>query len=224
MLRFVFVLLLTTNVSSVIAADCVKPSIPAYSFTGFYSDISDDLNGEALKSALNETIRNQTRLLYRCVWEAVSEADQDPDDSGNVILIYTRRSIPKTSRASGDHQNQKNYWNREHVWPSSHGVKNTAAHTDLHHVFAADATVNSSRGDKDFDEGGNAHHECEECRTDGDSWEPPDDIKGDLARVLFYMAVRYEGNDSSGADDLELVNRVTDSRTPFLGVLSTLLE
>jgi serine protease len=103
-------------------------------------------------------------------------------------------------------------------------VKDTAAHIDLHHVFAADSTVNSSRGDKDFDKGGNPHHECDDCRTDRDSWEPPDEMKGDVARVMFYMAVRYEGNDSSGADDLELVNRVTDSRTPFLSVLSTLLE
>ena len=224
MIRYLFTVLLLTPGFSALAADCSKLSVPALLSDTHYSSITKDLSGVALKSALNRLVRHQTRLLYRCVWEAVAEANQDPVNSENVLLVYTRRSIPKSARASGNNQNQKDYWNREHGWPSSHGVKDTAAFADVHHIFAADGAVNSSRGDKDFDDAGNPHHECDDCRADGDSWEPPDEIKGDIARVLFYMAVRYEGNDLSGAEDLELADTVTDSRTPLIGVRSTLLE
>ena len=223
MVRYLLTIALVVSDIPVLAADCLKPSVATYSFDAHYSRVTENLRGPALKTALNQSIRHQTRLLYRCVWEAVAEANQDPVNSENVLLAYSRRSIPKSARAGGDNQNQKDYWNREHVWPASHGVKNTAAFTDLHHIFAADATVNSSRGDKDFDNGGSRHKECKGCRTDADSWEPPDEIKGDIARVLFYMAVRYEGNDSSGADDLKLVNTVTDSKSALMGVRSTLL-
>lgn len=53
--------------------------------------------------------------------------------------------------------------------------------------------MNTSRGNKYFDVGGKRHHECELCFTDRDSWEPPHVVKGDVARVLFYMQFRYIG-------------------------------
>ena len=68
----------------------------------------------------------------------------------------------------------------------------------------ADRSVNSSRSNKYFDVGGAKHDECDACLTDRDSWEPPNEVKGDVARILFYMDVRYEGQDASGAGDLQL--------------------
>ena len=51
-------------------------------------------------------------------------------------------------------------YNREHVWPVSLGAADgTPAHTDLHHIFACDANVNSARGNRPYDE-------CEgDCNT-----------------------------------------------------------
>ncbi|MDP3131074.1 MAG: endonuclease, partial [Bacillota bacterium] len=46
-------------------------------------------------------------------------------------------------------------------------------------------------------------------------------IKGDVARMLFYMAVRYAGE--SGEPDLELVNGLTDALSANIGDLATLL-
>jgi hypothetical protein len=57
------------------------------------------------------------------------------------------------------------------------------------------------------------------------SWEVPDAFKGDVARMLFYMDVRYEGTGGDGTPDLTLVNtKTTDSRRPELGRLCTLLH
>ncbi|MGL5850771.1 MAG: endonuclease I family protein, partial [Phycicoccus sp.] len=92
--------------------------------------------------------------------------------------------------------------------------------TDVHSLRPEDVTVNSDRGNKDFDLGGSAVAQCSSCRSDGDSFEPPAAVRGDVARMLFYMAVRYNGDD--GFEDLELDDGVGAS-APLLGDLSVLL-
>jgi serine protease len=85
--------------------------------------------------------------------------------------------------------------------------------------------VNEARNDRDFDNGGRQHGECRACRLDADSWEVPATVKGDVARMLFYMDVRYEGTGGDQTPDLKLVNtKTTDSRRPELGRLCTLLR
>lgn len=109
-----------------------------------------------------------------------------------------------------------------HVWAQSRGGFTTSAGpgTDLHHIRPEDVTVNSIRGNKDFDNGGSAVSGCTDCWTDGDSFEPRDAVKGDVARMLFYMAIRYEGDD--GFTDLEMSSTVGTSSSR-LGDLETLL-
>ena len=101
-------------------------------------------------------------------------------------------------------------WNREHVWPRSHGFPSEGqlAHSDIHHLRPADVTCNSDRGNLDFDESDVAHPECA-SRRDADSFEPRDAVKGDIARMLFYVDVRYAGAD--GVPDLTLID--ADSAT-----------
>ena len=55
-----------------------------------------------------------------------------------------------------------------------------------------------------------------------DTFEPPDVAKGDVARAMFYMDVRYAG-DTDGEPDLQLVDEVNTSGTQ-LGKLSTLIH
>ncbi|MFD1045384.1 endonuclease I family protein, partial [Kibdelosporangium lantanae] len=83
-------------------------------------------------------------------------------------------------------------------------------------------SVNAARGNKDFDTGGSAVAECSGCRTDADSFEPRDAVKGDVARMIFYMAVRYEGGD--GFPDLEMNNSVDNGTKPNIGRQSVLLQ
>lgn len=186
--------------------------------TGYY-ERAQGKKGVALKKALNDIIDNHTELSYSKVWEGLRDTDQDPNNPNNVILLYTGRSQSKYDNGGGINQ-----WNREHVWAKSHGDFGTrkGAGTDLHHIRPTDVTVNSSRGNKNFDEGGSRHREAPECFSDADSFEPRDEIKGDVARMLFYMATRYEGE--HGEIDLEVSEYLNNTKSPFHGKLSTLLK
>jgi hypothetical protein len=85
-----------------------------------------------------------------------------------------------------------------------------------------DASVNSDRGNKDFDEGGQQHSEATGCYYTSSTWEPRDAVKGDVARIILYMDVRYEGD--NGELDLTAVDEINTSPAPEHGRLSTLLE
>ncbi|WP_069203032.1 chitobiase/beta-hexosaminidase C-terminal domain-containing protein [Bacillus testis] len=196
----------------------VLPSAPETDADGYYAN-ADGKTGEELKTALHNIIKGHTQLTYDEVKYALRDTDEDPNNPDNVLLLYTGRSQAKDTFGSGVDD-----WNREHVWAKSHGQFGTAKGpgTDLHHLRAADASVNSSRGHLDFDNGGTPHKEATDNKYDSDSWEPADRVKGDIARMLFYMAVRYEGTD--GEIDLELADRVSTYPEPLHGKLSVLLE
>jgi endonuclease I len=176
------------------------------------------LTGAALKSELHSIISTGTKLTYDQVWDALKVTDQDPANANNVILLYSGRSQSKTA-GGGD----ANDWNREHVWAKSHGDFGTATGpgTDVHHLRPEDVTVNSVRGNKDFDNGGSAVSEAPDSYTDADSFEPRDAVKGDVARMIFYMAVRYEGDD--GFANREMNDSVANGTAPYMGKLSVLL-
>ncbi len=189
--------------------------------TGYYASIGSQ-TGIDLKSALNDIIDNHTELSYGEAYDALIVTDRDPNNVNNVILLYTGKSSNGPIQYDGG---SNDGWNREHVWAKSHGDFGTTegAGTDIHHLRPADTTVNSARGNKEFDNGGTYHSEATECKTDTDSWEPRDEVKGDVARMMFYMAVRYEGE--HGEIDLVLSNDINDdSAAPTHGKLSTLLE
>ncbi|WP_030418167.1 endonuclease [Streptomyces sp. SCSIO 75703] len=173
--------------------------------------------GDDLKAALHTIISDQTKLSYAAVWDALKDTDQDPGNSANVILLYSGDSRAK-SRNGGNTGD----WNREHVWAKSHGDFGTATGpgTDLHHLRPADVQVNSSRGNKDFDNGGTPVPGGGGSLGDSDSFEPRDAVKGDVARMIFYMAVRYEGDD--GWPDLEVNGSVGNGSKPFIGKLDVL--
>lgn len=187
--------------------------------TGAYYDAAIGKTGAALKSALHNIIDDHTEISYSNVWTALRETDEDPNNSNNVILLYTGRSQSKFTNGGN-----VNDWNREHVWAKSHGDFGTSmgAGTDLHHLRPTDVSVNGTRSNLDFDNGGNEHSEASGNYYDSDSWEPRDSVKGDVARMLFYMAVRYEGD--SGELDLELNNKVNNGTAPYHGKLSVLLQ
>ena len=226
--------------------DFGPPSNPTYGFV--QPDIPQDyyaeaigLAGDDLKEALHQIIANHIPYPYTSsstdTWDILQDSDQDPENNNNILLVYTNRSQDKGYRdGSGNYSQyengngtQSNSWNREHIWPKSHGFPNQddIAYRDVHNLKPCDRSVNASRGVKDFDNGGNNHDEALSCLTDFDSWEPADFVKGDVARILFYMVVRYDPgyNNYNETFDLELVDYTTpDNFDPILGKLSTLLE
>ncbi|GLZ29420.1 hypothetical protein Lesp02_16100 [Lentzea sp. NBRC 105346] len=186
---------------------------------GGYYDPAIGKTGEQLRDALHTIIKSQTKLSYDQVWDALKNTDQDPANTANVILLYSGVSRSK-SLNGGDPDD----WNREHVWAKSHGDFGTATGpgTDLHHLRPEDVSVNSARGNLDFDNGGSAVSQCSDCWADSDSFEPRDAVKGDVARMIFYMAVRYEGDD--GFADLEPNDSTSNGTAPYIGRLSVLKQ
>ena len=200
---------------------------------GYYSGING--YGTSIKGQLHTLIKNThtTQYTYDGAKVQLYYTDEDPANSNNVIEIYTGWSINRNSFGSGTTD-----WNREHTWSKSHGdfgdVK--PAGTDLHHLRPCDATVNSAKSNKDFDTGGTAYTDASPppgytgstgCFTTTETWEPRDADKGDVARMIMYMAVRYDGDDSNMTTDLELVDHTysdAGSNLPYYGKLSTLLQ
>ncbi len=199
-------------------ADANRPAAAEALDDTYYQDAVGK-TGNELKAALHGIISEQTKLSYDQVWDALKTTDQDPDNAANVILLYSGRSQAKDANGSGDDQ-----WNREHVWAKSHGDFGTATGpgTDIHHLRPADVSVNSTRGNKDFDKGGSEVGEAPGNFTDDDSFEPRDAVKGDVARMILYMAVRYEGGDDF--PDLEPNDQVNNGSAPLMGRLSLLKQ
>ncbi|RXQ90413.1 T9SS type A sorting domain-containing protein [Ancylomarina salipaludis] len=199
-----------------------------------YYDSASGLSGDALKSALNNIIKGHTEYPYSStstdVWDILKEADRDPNNPDNVLCIYSKFSI----NAAAEYNNGDG-WNKEHVWAKSRGDFGTTMGpgTDLHHIRAADVSTNSARNNRNFDEastpyvdnGGSNNGPTPAYTSDVDwVWEPPADVKGDVARMLMYMTVRYEGFD--GEPDLELQEDYLDasSKAPGQARLSTLIQ
>ena len=201
---------------------------------GYYTAAMDK-SGTELKAALNTIISDlHIKLPYSSssfdTWDALRQADEDPTNSDNVILLYTGRSQFKDTQSGSntvDGFPTSDQWNREHVWPKSQGGfndKNAYGYTDIHHLRPADSSINSERSSRQYVEGGDPTSESPEAgnKKATGTFEPRDDVKGDVARMIFYMATRYEGNDPI-TPDLELVVGPTTDNSRF-GDLCTLLR
>jgi endonuclease I len=165
-----------------------------------YYDNAEGLYGDALIEALNIKLNNGfSGVTYGEARYILDESDMDPNNSNNIILVYLRTSI------SGIWDSGET-WNREHVWPQSllgesadNGTVNIAS--DLFNLMPSNSGENSSRGNQPYS-----------AIVSG--YEPHDDVKGDVARALFYMMIMYE--------ELELVN--TAPGLYEMGYLDELLE
>ncbi|PKG56997.1 endonuclease [Shewanella sp. GutDb-MelDb] len=205
-----------------------------FDITTYYAsaNAADNTDMVEFKKAINKDISaRHKQLSYAEVWTALTFTDEDPANANNVILLYKGNSIPKNQNASG--VNNPDYWNREHVWAKSHGFPKSSQHgyTDIHHLRPSDTSMNSQRSNNDFDNGGSAVAEAPDNLKNGSiSWEPREAVKGDVARMMFYMDTRYEVGSDTDMPDLVLVDRTgtatnsDNSKPGEMGKLCTLLE
>jgi endonuclease I len=188
---------------------------------GYYNG-TEGKTGSELKDALNDIISGHMEWAYFYADHVFLSSDADPNTPGNVITVYKGSSVDGGNYGTGG-----DFLNREHVWAKSHGQFGTDLPTggDLHNLKPADGSVNVDRSNKDFDNcqtTGTQHPEATGCYYTSDAWEPRDEVKGDIARIIFYMATRYEGE--NGEVDLEVNDQVNNSPNPYHGRLSALLQ
>lgn len=186
--------------------------------TGYYNG-TEGKTGDELKTALHEIINEHVAFSYFASKTIMKFSDADPNNPENVILVYTGRSQDNNDYGTGGNQ-----INREHVWAKSHGNFDGLApmHGDVHNLKPCDASVNQDKSNLDFDNGGTQHQEATGCYFTSSTWEPRDEVKGDIARIIFYMDARYEG--TNGEIDLTVVDEINTYPLPEHGKLSTLLE
>lgn len=170
-------------------------------FNGYYKGITATNNKELfeqLSKLLNQYPYTEN-TTYNQVWSIVREADIRPEVSSNYIsgiygYYFERKIDGKMIRKLSPDGNEKTY-NREHVWPQSRlsiSREEKASYvgrgiaTDAHNLRASGVNINKYRGNLDFEDGtGRAH------LVNG-GFYPGDMSKGDVARILLYMAVRYK--------------------------------
>jgi hypothetical protein len=199
----------------------VIPTIPA----GYYDSL-EGLSGAALKQAVQDIIANPLVVRahnYGDIEFILKESDKNPDNSNQVWCMYVESPKPILDYQVGS--SNIGVWNREHIFPQSRGGFSdgtsstsdgilawsptnandiSAGHADAHHIRAEDGAENSLRSNRNYgiDYNGPAGN--------SGSWH------GDVARSLFYMAVRYNG--------LTLVNgNPPDVIVGQIGDLATLL-
>ena len=176
-----------------------------------YYNSANGLTGNQLKVALHNIIKGHSSISYSQLWNAFWSTD----NKGNGVVwdMYSDRpngNPPYTyylgQDQCGNYNSEGDCYNREHSWPQSWFNEQTVPRSDLHHIFPTDGFVNGKRANYPFGEVRSATWTSQNgsklgtCKTPGYSgtvFEPIDEYKGDFARALMYMSVRYYSEDGS---------------------------
>jgi endonuclease I len=217
----------------------------------FYDGFDFNQTGIALKNALSNNVisTHQNLLTYQQAENAIKIIDLDPDDftNTNLLLVYgsSENMCPQSTIDFVEHRRRRKFddgtnsceWNREHTFPKSLGNPDLGTDgpgSDVHHLRASDVSKNANRGNLKFNNGSGF------SGNTGGFWYPGDEWKGDIARMMMYMYLRYGeqclpiyvgvGNtvdNDSNMIDLFLqwnaedpVSEVEDNRNTYLGNLN----
>ena len=177
---------------------------------GYYNG-TEGLTGNALKTKLHTIIKNDDHVSYSGLWSAYQQTDKKPN--GKVWDIYS--DVPNGtppyqftfgSDQCGNYSGEGDCYNREHLWAQSWTNDDSKHKTDLHHVYPTDGYVNNRRSNYAFGEVNNASWTSRNGGKLGNNsvsgysgtvFEPIDEYKGDIARALMYVSVRYYQEDNS---------------------------
>lgn len=176
-----------------------------------YYDNAEGLSGATLKAALHQIIRNHQARTYSQLWQDFYQTDAKAN--GKVWDMYS--DVPGGTPAyeysfftdqCGNYTGEGQCYNREHSWPSSWFNGQPPMYTDLFHVVPTDGYVNNKRGNFPFGEVGQTSWTSSNGSKLGQSitqgysgvvFEPIDAYKGDFARGILYMSVRYFTEDGN---------------------------
>ena len=178
-------------ISFLMLSGIICAQVPAY-----YSGINFAASSVDLRNALSDRITDThtSPITYDVVWDVLKQSDLDPTNSANVLLIYGYNDSDgdienDRSRNKNDNGGSSGEWNREHVFPKSLGspdLGSSGPGSDAHNLRACDVATNGYRSNRLFADGsGNAGNV-------GANWYPGDEWKGDCARIVMYMYLRYD--------------------------------
>ena len=159
------------------------------------------MNLEELKTALWNIIKSPSVVSYSGLYEAYKKTDTRPD---GYVRDWYSDSTSYTHGVSnkGNYSKECDMYNREHSVPQSWFNEASPMKSDVVHVIPTDGYVNNRRSNYPFGEVGRVTYQsyhgysklgsCKTAGYTGTVFEPNDEIKGDIARIYFYMATCYE--------------------------------
>lgn len=210
------------------AYDVSKTTNDPNLLASYYQNVDTSLSGEDFRRNLSAVIsEGYERHAYSGgssdVAAILRESDADPSGNGNVICIYSGLSMP-SNQTGGVYE-----WDKEHVWAKSHGFPKESgdmkeAYSDAHNLRPALSSINRSRSNKDHGLVANPTREDFGSKQDATTFEPRDEVKGDVARIMFYMATRYGFGEQL---NLALVDDSTTAAADYdgrFGNLQTLIQ
>jgi len=172
-----------------ISASAGFSQIPSY-----YDGIDFSASATSIYSQLATRVTStHNQITYSQCWDALKEADLETGSTTLVTLIYGYNDtdgdvVNDRTRDKNSNGGSNGEWNREHVFPKSLAnpdLGDVGAGADAHNLRACDVQQNGNRGNKLFaDAGGNAG-------PVSTNWYPGDEWKGDCARIIMYMYLRY---------------------------------
>jgi len=176
-----------------------------YSDAFFFQD--PDLMYESLQTFTENA--HTTILQYVQRHDYLYDADEDLENTDNVVLMYSGESRYWEEYASPLNLYSIQTFNTEHVYPQSL-LSAADAITDLHHLRVCDESVNTSRSNNAFKDGTGVYG------LDNGEWYPGDEWRGDVARMIMYLNLRYgEEFASVGSIDLFLTWNIEDPVSAF---------
>ena len=219
---------ISISVSAVIAiALCVCLAIPVFAIapqTAFAADYYSSVtatSGTALLGQLHDLI--VSTHSYYTSYDDVKKYSQysDPGKGSNTVLeFYTHEDIANSKwDVSGG-------WNREHVWAQS--ISNglwgkTGAGSDMHHIRPSEKDINNHRGNKLYGEVSNGTPEYTSVmnvlggHSNSSTFEPLDNVKGDVARIVMYVYTHYSTASNVGGT---VECKITTGNLPITNIIT----
>ncbi|HZH69371.1 MAG TPA: endonuclease [Flavobacteriaceae bacterium] len=210
----------------------------------YYTGIDFSLNEQELYDQLQDLVSiHVTSFNYGDARDILVYTDENHENINTVLLIYGYNDndgncTTDRSRSKNDFGGNSCQYNREHIFPRSLSVPDmgnannsaTGIVADPHNLRASDQQMNNNRGDKKFRSGSGSAGP-----VGSGAWYPGDEWKGDVARMIMYMYLRYgeqclpeyvgEGIKQGNTEMLQLfltwnsqdpVSQVEDQRNEFL--------
>ena len=178
--------------------------------TGYY-DGTSGLTGAALKTKLSEIITNgHNTKSYDNLYNGYPTTDTDHyyDNDGSVLDIYSENPNGSDSynyqhgvKKCGNYSSEGDCYNREHVIPQSFFNSASPMVSDIHFIRPTDGKVNGMRSNYPFgtvsspsftSKNGSKLGSSSSTGYTGTVFEPINEFKGDIARMVFYFVTRYE--------------------------------
>lgn len=178
----------------------------------YYKNIDFKGSVDTLKKELKILLDTMTVFNYGDSRHIMIYADEATEESGKILGFYDSKLLKPV-------WDQGSTWNREHVWARNHlqigGQKPSTNNSykgvgsDLHNLRPTSVSVNSARGDKYFDNSAAADYFFPNQKGNHD-------FRGDVARTIFYMGLKYDG--------LIVSDNPNSQSSVSMGKLSVLLE